>query len=292
MDMYKFYSFIKSPTDNTKIWQYMDLSEFIHLLYSKSLFFCNTKKFGDPFEGSLPLLNNILNEQKEYQITKKLLENKKKFKNVIKSQPIKKWNYQGWKNRVLVNCWHMNNSESAAMWNSYSYRNSGIALQSTFKRLKNSIKSCKEEIIIGKVQYLNYRNEWLKESLGWEIFLTKKRPYEYERELRALNIVYDNDLDDKELFNDSFLKKYRINLPKGQKTTAKKMLSMHNEKVLPIYIPGKHIKIDLDTLIENIYVSPYVDDYFIEVIKSLIEKYDISNKSIVLSELFFKKYSN
>ena len=39
MDMYKSYSFIKSPTDNTKIWQYMDLSEFIHLLYSKSLFF-------------------------------------------------------------------------------------------------------------------------------------------------------------------------------------------------------------------------------------------------------------
>ena len=56
MDMYKSYSFIKSPTDNTKIWQYMDLSEFIHLLYSKSLFFCKTKKFGDPFEGSLPLL--------------------------------------------------------------------------------------------------------------------------------------------------------------------------------------------------------------------------------------------
>src|SRR5215203_1844737 len=290
--MYKSYSFIKPPTDNTKIWQYMDLSEFIHLLYSKSLFFCNTKKFGDPFEGSLPLLNNILNEQKDYQISKKLVESKKKFKNVIKSQPITKWNYQGWKNRVLVNCWHINNSESAAMWNSYSYRNSGVALQSTFKRLKNSIKSCKEDIIIGEVQYLNYRNEWLKDSLGWDIFLTKKRPYEYERELRALNIVYDNDLDNKELFNDSFLKKYRINLPKGQKTTAKKMLSMHNEKVLPIYIPGKHIKIDLGTLIESIYVSPYVDDYFIEVIKSLIEKYDISNKSIVLSELFFKKYSN
>jgi len=42
------------------------------------------------------------------------------------------------------------------------------------------------------------------------------------------------------------------------------------------------IKIDLDILIENIYISPYVDDYFIEVIKSLMEKYDISNKSIVL----------
>ena len=242
MDMYKSYSFIKSPTDNIKIWQYMDLSEFIHLLYSKSLFFCNTKKFGDPFEGSLPLLNNILNEQKEYQITKKLLENKKKFKNVIKSQPITKWNYQGWKNRVLVNCWHMNNSESAAMWNSYSYRNSGIALQSTFKRLKNSIKSCKEEIIIGEVQYLNYRNEWLKESLGWEIFLTKKRPYEYERELRALNIVYDSDPYNKKLFNTSFSKKDQIKLDKDQTTKAKKILSMNNKKGFPVYIPGKLIK--------------------------------------------------
>lgn len=272
----------------------MDLSEFIHLLYSKSLFFCNTRKFGDPFEGSLPEFNNNINEQKEYQISKELLHNKKIFQKSTKSKTIPNWSYQSWKNRVLVNCWHMNNSESAAMWNSYSYRNSGIALQSTFQRLKDSIKFCKEEIIIGEVQYLNYRNEWLKENslLGWEIFLTKKRPYEYERELRALNIVYDNDPNNKELLNDFFLKNYRINLPKGQKTTAKKMLSLHNNKIFPIYIPRKHIKIDLDTLIENIYVSPYVDDYFIEVIKSLIEKYDISNKSIVLSELYFKKYSN
>lgn len=149
----------------------------------------------------------------------------------------------------------MNNSESAAMWNSYSYRNSGIALQSTFQRLKDSIKFCKEEIIIGEVQYLNYRNEWLKENslLGWKIFLTKKRPYEYERELITLNIVYDNDPNNKELLNDFFLNNYRINLPKGQKTTAKKMLSLHNNKIFPIYIPRKHIKIDLDTL--KIFIS-------------------------------------
>jgi hypothetical protein len=67
------------------------------------------------------------------------------------------------------------------------------------------------------------------------------------------------------------------------------MLSLHNNKIFPIYIPRKHRKIVLDILIENIYISPYVDDYFIEVIKSLMEKYDISNKSIVLSELYFKK---
>ena len=129
----------------------MDLSEFIHLLYSKSLFFVILENLANPFEGSLPEFNNNIDDQKEYSISKDLLHNKKKFRKTIKSKIITNWNYQGWKNRVLVNCWHMNNSESAVMWNSYSYRNSGIALQSTFQRLQDSIKFCKEEIIIGEV---------------------------------------------------------------------------------------------------------------------------------------------
>ena len=126
--------------------QYMDLSEFIHLLYSKSLYFCNTRKFGDPFEGSLPEFNNI-DGQKEYPISKDLLQNKKKIQKTMKLKTITNWSYQGWKNRVLVNCWHMNNSESAAMWNSYSYRNSGIALQSTFQRLKIPLNSAKKKLL-------------------------------------------------------------------------------------------------------------------------------------------------
>lgn len=93
----------------------------------------------------------------------------------------------------------------------------------------------------------------------------------------------------KELFNTSFSKKYQIKLDKDQTTKAKKILSMNNEKSFPVYIPRKLIKINLDNLIESIYVSPYVDEYFIEVINSIIEKYDISNKDIILSELYYKK---
>ena len=103
-------------------------------------------------QGSIPEFNNIVNEQKEYSISNGLLHNKKKIQKTIKSKKITNWSYQGWKNRVLVNCWHMNNSESAAMWNSYSYRNSGIALQSTFQRLKDAVKFCKEAIIINSVK--------------------------------------------------------------------------------------------------------------------------------------------
>ena len=38
-------------------------------------------------------------------------------------------------NRFLVNSWHMNEYESAAMWDIYSTRDFGIAIRSTIKRL-------------------------------------------------------------------------------------------------------------------------------------------------------------
>ena len=43
-------------------------------------------------------------------------------------------------NRFLVNSWHMNEYESAVMWDIYSTRDFGIAIQSTIKRLCDSLE--------------------------------------------------------------------------------------------------------------------------------------------------------
>lgn len=50
-------------------------------------------------------------------------------------------------------------------------------------------------------------------------------------------------------------------------------------------------KINLDNLIENIYVSPYVDDYFIEGINSLIENMIFLIMVLILLDLYYKKYN-
>jgi hypothetical protein len=47
-------------------------------------------------------------------------------------------------------------------------------------------------------------------------------------------------------------------------------------------------KINLDNLIENIYVSPYVDDYFIEGINSLIENMIFLIMVLILLDLYYK----
>lgn len=43
------------------------------------------------------------------------------------------------KKRVFVNCWHLNEYESAAMWDLYLKNEEGVAIQTTFNRIKKSL---------------------------------------------------------------------------------------------------------------------------------------------------------
>ena len=44
-----------------------------------------------------------------------------------------------WPKYNAINCWHMNDHESAAMWKLYLKSNEGIAVQSTYETLRDSI---------------------------------------------------------------------------------------------------------------------------------------------------------
>lgn len=43
------------------------------------------------------------------------------------------------RHKVILNCRHINESESAAIWNSYTKRDYGIAIKTTFRRLSDSL---------------------------------------------------------------------------------------------------------------------------------------------------------
>lgn len=75
MNMYKYYPLIKSPFDHTKYGNTW-ICQNLFIFYIAKVFFYNTSKFGDPFEGSLPEFNKI-DGQKEYPISKDLLPIKK-----------------------------------------------------------------------------------------------------------------------------------------------------------------------------------------------------------------------
>lgn len=234
--MYKKFPYLKSPKDeNIAIWRYMDFTKFVDLLERQKLFFACADKFEDLFEGSFPKENAKLWPMDYKEQTKYIFSILKKF--------------------TFINCWHMNDCESAAMWKLYLKSNEGIAIQSTFKRLKDSFNKTPKELLIGigVVGYINYEKggDRILEKTSITPYLHKRKSYEHEKELRAVNQQYPpGALDPNELG------KYK----------------------------GLHVAVELDTLIEKIYIAPNAPQWFSDLVKAVVERYNL-NKTVKTSDL-------
>src|SRR4030042_438171 len=100
--MYKEDQRFDRPDDKAKIWRYMDLAKLVWMLDKQCLYFWNIARLAeaDRFEASyLPM--GFLKELPS--------DAAKNFADKMKScgPPL------------TVNCWHLNNFESAAMWKLY-----------------------------------------------------------------------------------------------------------------------------------------------------------------------------
>lgn len=85
------------------------------------------------------------------------MENYEVFRRLIVSGH--KTNLNIHRQRFLVNCWHINNFQSAAMWDLYSNRNFGLSIQSTVGRLKKSFTDSTRDVDIGEIEYIDYEND-------------------------------------------------------------------------------------------------------------------------------------
>lgn len=176
--MYKEHpSFIQPDKEHIKIWRYMDFTKFISLIETNNLYFTRADKFNDPFEGSWPK-NSVINRNKLIAGTSEE-DRRMHAKEYSRSMKSLRLHY-------AINCWHENESESAAMWKLYLKSDEGIAIQSTYDRLKMSFNDNDEIIFLGKVTYIDYN----KESIGFfkthAQFMHKRRSYEHENEIRAV----------------------------------------------------------------------------------------------------------
>lgn len=241
------------PADPSgKIWQYMDMPKFVSMLQRKQLFFAKASAVRDPYEGVVPQYSS----------------------NNAGEPPAKAgmWRrMQDYRGRVLINSWHYNEYESAAMWQLYSQENAGIAVQSTAGRLSRCFEGNKDDAIwIGTVDYRDYSKEREKDLDIFEAFLVKRKSFEYENEIRAVTC-----------------------LPAGRDSGAGGEAS--RDMAVPpraagagprdLTDKGKYVRVDLQTLIENVYVAPFSEPWFKEVIESLLAKYGVE-AHVIRSDLY------
>lgn len=234
--MYEEHPVFQKPADeNIKIWRYSDFTKFVSLLDKQALFFARSDMLPDRFEGSYSKANIEIRPVIYKDIPAKIQKDMSIF-------------YEDIRKFTLINSWHMNEYESAAMWKLYLKSDEGVAIQSTFKRLARSFSKDKRyNVYIGRVNYIDYDTEWIPEGNLFYAFLHKRKSFRHERELRAIIQV----------------------LPKKEHK-----LDLERE----VFEKGAYISVDLDTLVERIYVSPTAPKWFNDLVRSSMKKYNFKKE--------------
>ena len=227
--MYKEHSYFRRPPNNAVLWRYMDFTKFVSLLDRSALFFARADKLGDSFEGSFSIRNK---EMRDSLYADKIP--KDKLNTIIETLMSFMKHIRAF---TLINCWHQSIHESAAMWRLYARQTDGIAVKTDFNSLKLSLTS-NEDIHIGEVNYVDYRNYFIPEGDTFSAFLHKRQDFNHEREVRAI-VQHHPTTDDVE---DLSHEPYKI---------------------------GEYFDVDLSLLVKEIVVAPYADDWFLDLIQSV-----------------------
>ncbi len=253
------------PEQDLVIWRYVDLKSFESLLANKGLFFCRSDKFSDPFEGTIP------KRESEFRVTtaKKIAaihgQEITHEEAVKKSDSIGKL-HKDFRRSFIVNCWHVNQGESDAMWKLYLKTNEGVAIQSKVQRLRQSFNGFVEDIYITRVRYIDFEKDiWYHRQLypvsGYNLFtpiVHKRMAFAHESELRVFQQI--NDAANNEKYWDD--------------------KSNHIGKLIPT---------DIENLIEKIFVPPTADDIVESKVTDLLKTYGL-DREIERSKLTEEPY--
>lgn len=167
----------QSVPESTVIWRYLSFERLLDILKTHSLWFSRPFVFDDLWEGLFPpsYLKRIRQYCKANHIS------------------FEEFDQEFQKRRLLhrcahfVNCWHMNEHESDAMWKLYALAPMGIAIESTV----GDVNECLRPYNSGKVIYYDPSHDIRSSTIfGPHDILFKRAAFSWELEYR---VWFDDD---------------------------------------------------------------------------------------------------
>lgn len=241
----------ETPKLSDKLWRYMDLSKFISLISKNELYFSALTCFDDPFEGA---------------------------KGIVTMK--KKWDdfYLNFFRQAILTAPGMDLSKLTQE-----------KLESESQRLLDQINSTgnneRQSIFISCWHLNDFESEAMWKLYSKDVTnavaiqTTYMHLYEALYKDPTISIGKVNYIDFSKQFtsvNDAFWFK-RKSFEHEHEVRA--VVKRRSENITGISFP-----ISVDKLIDNIYISPYAPAWFAEVVKSLLEKYNI-NKPLLQSDM-------
>ena len=232
---------IEPENENIQIWRFIDFSKFVSMLMNNSLYFSGIKHMKDQFEGKF---SNFTIEKIKKDYESKGISERTLKRNFVELPEM-------FSRLTFLNCWHMSEQEPSSMWKNYTYENKGIAIQSTYKKLRDSLTKSSDGINISQIKYINYEKSEMKWGNMMEPLIHKRINFSDEREIRAILIK------------------------------APVRTGAYNLNDIP---NGHHVPVDLDILIESITMAPMASSWMSELVNSVLEKFTLK-KPVYKSKL-------
>jgi hypothetical protein len=236
------------------IWRYFDFPKFVDLLQTSTLFFERGDKLieFDKKEGSIfslameednaddPTINNLLNTDFP-----------------ISQEDINKW--------IFINCWHRSPKECYAMWRVYG-KDFGVCIRSSINKLQKSFANSDaddefivlegvyqtiwNDKVIVNMRYYSDDEDYIHTESPIDRFTYKRKEFEYEKETRC--VIY-------------FPEGCGVNVIDGE---MQGITTYENIK----------LDINLDSLIDEICISPFAPSWIYSVVEDLCKKYQLNKK--------------
>lgn len=152
----------------------------------------------------------------------------------------------------FVSCWRYGGEESAVFWNAYIDDGNGVAVETTLDTLSSAMEGADREVLIGKVNYREYKGSDERFAAnGVDRVFHKRIAFGDEKELRLLTRQQLNDLD--------------------LEVSETGDIDMELEAD-----PGFNLKVDPEDLIERIILPPDINDRQLTQVVQLMEYHDIT----------------
>ena len=228
---------LPEPADGSVLWRYLDVAKYLDLLHRRALWLSRVDCFGDPFEGhysiaALEAVRLLWDERDLGSDVTFLPEEGVMSESILRQMAafIRRTSY--------VNCWHMSEGESAALWSQYADGH-GIAIVSSPERIRRSLQGETRALYLGVVEYVDFDTASWDGSNVLTNLLRKRLSFRHEEEVRLIN------------------------------------LRPSEERSGPSPV-GLHASVDLVELIDRVVVAPTAPAWYLEVVEEISRRFDLN----------------
>ncbi len=158
--------------DRSPLRRYMDLTKYIDLLRTQTLYFRRADRFIDKFEGALtPSIRRAIDSARAENPQ---AESADTF-------------YQRCRMGTFVSCWTHNTKDNMALWQLYGGASTSLGVNTTVERLTKTCLSWSESVLIQKVKYIDhFENPDMVIGRYTDPLQFKHEAYDFEQEVRIL----------------------------------------------------------------------------------------------------------